>query len=77
MATVSNKPFVFDDKAWAEKLSKLEAARNKAAGLPNHNPFLWMNANVKPLLDRYHKNERSEELFKAFLSLPETIPPLG
>lgn len=67
----------FNQKAWAEKLSRLEACKTEQAGKPNYNPFLFFGLKVVPLTTRYAKGERTPELFNAMMALPDTIPSLG
>lgn len=70
------KTFSFDEKAFNEKIAKLEAAKAAVAGKKNYNPFLWYGLVVAPLQNRFIKGERTKELYDGLMSVSETVPPI-
>ena len=62
--------FVFNENQVKAHFSLIEDSINKTIGKPLHNPMLWVNKVVQPLIDRFKKGERTEELQKAILALP-------
>lgn len=71
------KPFVFDEKSFTEKKVKLTQLVDSESGKPNKNPHLWFVKHVQPLINRYVKGERSQELHNSFMAIKETIPPIN
>lgn len=73
---MADEKFKFNETLVKEKFGKIEAAVNAVAGKKNYNPFLWIGKEVQPLVDRFTKGERTEELQKAILAVPEAVPCL-
>lgn len=73
--TVKPTPFVFDDTKVKAKFATIEENVNKQQGKKGYNPFIWLNAKVNPLVNRYRKGERTVELQNAILAL-EDVPPV-
>lgn len=65
--------FKFDKAALVKYLESLRAKALERAGKPGWNPYLWINAHVKPLFARIEKGETTQELSNtvATLKLPE------
>lgn len=86
MAESSPKPsaptplvFKFDEAALRAHLDKVCESQNKYVGLKNHNPYVWITKNVKPLVNRLEgrnddgskaPKDTSEALSKAIMALP-------
>lgn len=62
---------VFNEQAVQQKMDKIAENVNKTAGQRGKNPFIWVQRVVQPLVDRFMKGERTKELEKAILSLPD------
>lgn len=69
--------FVFDEKAFKEKLDKLNKLRDSMAGKSNHNSHLWYNKHVKPSADAYAKGDRTEATFANLMKIKEEVPPVN
>lgn len=67
--------FIFNETLVKQKFAKLEENINKQAGKRGYNPYKWEFDNVRKLVNRYVKDkERSPELQKAILALPDAPP---
>jgi len=64
-------PSVFNEQAVQQKMDKIAENVNKTAGQRGKNPFIWVKNVVQPLVDRFMKGERTKELEKSILSLPD------
>lgn len=78
-------PFKFDEVALRAHLEKVCDSQNKYVGMKNHNPYIWIAKNVKPLVNRLDgKNEdgskgvkdTSETFAKAIMALPLNHVPI-
>lgn len=67
--------FKFDETKVKEKFALIEVEVNKQQGKKGHNPFIWLQNVVNPLVNRFlNKDERTKELYDAIVALPTTPP---
>ncbi len=59
------------------RVTQVQKFLGRFEGKPGHNPFIYYNNNIKPLVERYHKGERSLELYKLMLELPIEAPEVS
>lgn len=67
-------PFKFDEAKFKSHLASIKEEQLKFTGKHNHNPFLWIANNVRPIETRFDKGERSEELYKLGTELKSIAP---
>lgn len=73
-STTAAPPAIDWNKA-VDKISKVKEALKEFVGKIGYNPFLYAEEKVRPLQDRYTKGERTPELFKAIMELPDKPDP--
>lgn len=69
-------PFSFNETSFEARVNEFKKLRTEQAGKADHNPFLWYNKYIQPLVDRYNRDERSVELYKSLMAIELVIPPL-
>lgn len=72
---VTSTPSAIDWNKAEEKVSQIHNHLKGFEGKPGHNPFMYYNKFVKPLVDRYVTGqERTAELYNQIMSLKVEAP---
>lgn len=77
--------FKFNREELLKKLNAIVEYQEQFAGLPNHNPFLWIHKNLQPLYNRLsgykdentgksYAPEATKELHDSIMALTEVKP---
>ena len=66
--------FSFDVDKAIKHLDAIKEEQLKHAGEKNHNPFLWIANNIRPLEKRIQDGERSEALYNAIMAMKYAAP---
>lgn len=66
--------FKFDEAKFTSHLNAIKEEQLTYAGKHNHNPFLWIANNVRPLETLFAKGDRSESLYTKALALKSEKP---
>lgn len=66
----------FDETKVKAKIQLIEDNVNKVIGKKGQNPHFWLNESVHPLVNRFLRGERTEELQSAILALLDSPPPI-
>ena len=66
--------FKFDVEKAKAHIKSIEEHLKQFIGKKDHNPFLWINTHLTPLVQRLEKGDTSKDLFDAILSLKKEAP---